>query len=107
MSVADSLEATDGQSALTGWGGNAPPRFSDHASAREHLRACGAAQQHHQALKRFRRIGNRSAGGTADSTKIWTANARHSSDVVIHADPHPDRRYCVILIAATTYVLVQ
>ena len=50
-----------------GWGGNAPPRFSDRASAREHLRACGAAQQHHQALKRFRRIGNRSAGGTADS----------------------------------------
>ena len=49
-----------------GWGGNAPPRFSDRASAREHLRACGAAQQHHQALKRFRRIGNRSAGGTAD-----------------------------------------
>eukprot|EP01043_Picozoa_sp_COSAG02_P004203 COSAG02_NODE_108_length_36286_cov_19.437478_6_plen_253_part_00 len=50
-----------------GWGGNAPPRFSDRASAREHLRACGAAQQHHQALKRFRRIGrigNRSAGGT-------------------------------------------
>eukprot|EP01043_Picozoa_sp_COSAG02_P052140 COSAG02_NODE_5577_length_4217_cov_2.366926_1_plen_1095_part_10 len=35
-------------------------------SAWEHLRACGAAQQHHQALKRFRRIGNRSAGGTAD-----------------------------------------
>ena len=50
-----------------GWGGNAPPRFSDRAYAREHLRACGAAQQHHQALKRFRRIGNRSAGGTADS----------------------------------------
>ncbi len=51
-----------------GWGGNAPPRFSDRASAREHLRACGVAQQHHQALKRFKRIGNRSAGGTADAS---------------------------------------
>ncbi len=48
-----------------GWGGN--------ASAREHLRACGAAQQHHQALKRFRRIGNRSAGGSADSIRSGTS----------------------------------
>ena len=60
-----------------GWGGNAPPRFSDRASAREHLRACGAAQQHHQALKRFRRIGNRSAGGTADSESL----SSHSSGI--------------------------
>ena len=50
-----------------GWGGNAPPRFLDPRLAREHLRLGRAAQQHNQALKRFKRIGNRSAGGTAES----------------------------------------
>eukprot|EP01043_Picozoa_sp_COSAG02_P012913 COSAG02_NODE_508_length_20916_cov_162.483691_20_plen_235_part_00 len=49
-----------------GWGGNAPPRFLDPRLAREHLRLGRAAQQHNQALKRFKRIGNRSAGGTAE-----------------------------------------
>ena len=67
-----------------GWGGNAPPRFSDRAYAREHLRACGAAQQHHQALKRFRRIGNRSAGGTADFCSVQTTE----SQSVVAAIPH-------------------
>eukprot|EP01043_Picozoa_sp_COSAG02_P002065 COSAG02_NODE_46_length_45443_cov_36.731497_17_plen_156_part_00 len=54
---------------------NLPPRL-----AREHLRLGRAAQQHNQALKRFKRIGNRSAGGTADSIGVKCIDSRvHSA----------------------------
>jgi hypothetical protein len=58
-----------------GWGGNAPPRFLDPRLAREHLRLGRAAQQHNQALKRFKRIGNRSAGGTADGRAVYVSRS--------------------------------